>query len=200
MSHKRKSTILMTLGLLLLAAALSLVAYNLWDQHRAEKSAQAALQGLLEKLDEQLDPPEIPDYVLNPRMEMPTEEIDGEAYIGILEIPALDVKLPVMSQWNYDRLLIAPCRYAGSVYMGNMVIAAHNYDSHFGRIQGLRTGDTVTFTDVDGNTFAYGVAEVETLKSTAADEMTAGEYDLTLFTCTFGGQSRVAVRCSRIME
>ena len=32
---------------------------------------------------------------------------------------------------------------------------------------------------------------------TAVEEMTAGEYDLTLFTCTYGGQSRVTVRCDR---
>lgn len=200
MNHKRKSTILMTIGLLLLAAALFLTAYNLWNQHRGEKSAQAALAELVTKMDSQLNPSEIPDYVFNPRMEMPTEDIDGEAYIGVLEIPALEVKLPVISQWNYDRLLIAPCRYAGSVYMGNMVIAAHNYDSHFGRIQNLRTGDIITFTDIDGNNFAYSVASIEILKSTAIEEMTAGEYDLTLFTCTFGGKSRVTVRCSRIVE
>lgn len=190
----------MTIGLLLLAAALFLTAYNLWNQHRGEKSAQAALAELVTKMDSQLNPSEIPDYVFNPRMEMPTEDIDGEAYIGVLEIPALEVKLPVISQWNYDRLLIAPCRYAGSVYMGNMVIAAHNYDSHFGRIQNLRTGDIITFTDIDGNNFAYSVASIEILKSTAIEEMTAGEYDLTLFTCTFGGKSRVTVRCSRIVE
>ncbi len=200
MNHKRKSTILMTIGLLLLAAALFLTAYNLWNQHRGEKNAQAALAELVTKMDSQLNPSEIPDYVFNPRMEMPTEEIDGEAYIGVLEIPALEVKLPVISQWNYDRLLIAPCRYAGSVYMGNMVIAAHNYDSHFGRIQNMRTGDIITFTDIDGNNFAYSVASIEILKSTAIEEMTAGEYDLTLFTCTFGGKSRVTVRCSRIVE
>lgn len=200
MSNKRKSSVLMTIGLLLLAAALVLTAYNLWNQHRAEKSAKAALQQLLTTMEKELDPSEIPDYVFNPRMEMPVTEIDGEDYIGVLEIPALEVKLPVISWWNYDRLRIAPSRYAGSVYMDNMVIAAHNYDSHFGRIQSLRPGDIVTFTDMDGNPFHYSVTAVEVLESTAIEEMTAGEYDLTLFTCTFGGVSRVTVRCDRMME
>jgi hypothetical protein len=30
--------------------------------------------------------------------------------------------------------------------------------------------------------------------------MTDGEYDLTLFTCTYGGKSRVTVRCMEASE
>lgn len=48
---------------------------------------------------------------------------------------------------------------------------------------------------MDGNIFAYKVIEVETLQPTAIEEMTIGGWDLTLFTCTVGGASRVTVRC-----
>ena len=37
--------------------------------------------------------------------------------------------------------------------------------------------------------------QVETLAPTAVDEMTGGDWDLTLFTCTYSGQARVTVRC-----
>ncbi|MGN0969549.1 MAG: sortase, partial [Evtepia sp.] len=53
----------------------------------------------------------------------------------------------------------------------------------------------VLFTDADGNQFRYTVAQVETLAKTAVEEMAAGDWDLTLFTCTLGGQTRVTVRC-----
>lgn len=70
---------------------------------------------------------EISDYILNPEMDMPTQEIDGQDYIGTLVIESLGLSLPIISEWSYPRLRIAPCRYAGSAYLDNMVIAAHNY-------------------------------------------------------------------------
>ena len=131
---------------------------------------------------------------------MPTETVDGNAYIGVLELPSLELKLPVLSEWSYSGLKLAPCRYAGSAYLNNMVIAAHNYSTHFGYLGNLAQGDEVVFTDVDGNVFRYQVLEVETLSPFAVEEMTDGDWDLTLFTCTISGRSRVTVRCALTEE
>ena len=199
------------IGLLLLAAALFLTAYNLWSDAMAAVSIDIVLEQLTPELEtaeekaeislpalpsgESLEEAYIPDYILNPEMEMPVEEVDGQKYIGVLRIPALSLELPVISEWSYPSLQIAPCRYAGSAYLNNMVIAAHNYYSHFGYLKNLSQGDEVTFTDMDGNVFRYEVAELETLSPFAIEEMTGGDWALTLFTCTVGGQSRVTVRC-----
>lgn len=141
------------------------------------------------------DEAEVPDYVLNPEMEMPTQELDGVSYIGIVNFPTLDLKLPVIDVWSYKNLKIAPCRYSGSAYSGNFVVCAHNYRSHFGKLGRLRIGDEVVFTDVDGNEFHYEVAELDTVKPTAVDSVKNDDWDLTLFTCTMSGQSRMTVRC-----
>ena len=80
------------------------------------------------------DKQNIPDYLLNPDMDMPEytlKSLGDVACIGILEIPALDLELPVISSWSYSSLRLAPCRYSGSAYKGDLVIAAHNYQSHF---------------------------------------------------------------------
>ena len=204
--NKRKpGTWLMTGGLLLIAAALLLTGYNLWDEWRAGQTAQQVLEQMpviAETQEPSPDPDEqeIPDYLLNPDMEMPTVEIDGDAYIGTLEIPALDLTLPVMSEWSYPKLKIAPCRYAGTAYKGGFVIAGHNYRRHFGPLKSLAPGDRVTFTDADGNLFAYDVAEIQVLKPTAIEDMVSKEWDLSLFTCTLGGQTRLTVRCEACEE
>ncbi len=196
-------------GLVLIAAALALTGYNLWDDWRAGASvsqvlAQMPSPSLPAAQDAEqgepvatLDPDEalIPDYILDPTREMPTVEIGGSDYVGTLEIPALGLSLPVLSQWSYANLRIAPCRYSGTAYQGSFVIAAHNYRSHFGQLGSLAIGDTVTFTDVDGSLFSYRVAEVQVLEPTAIEEMVMEGWDLTLFTCTIGGQARLTVRC-----
>ena len=56
----------------------------------------------------------------------------------------------------------------------------------------------MSFRDVDGNSFAYTVAELETLDPCAVEEMKAGDWDLTLFTCNTSGQTRCVIRCDRI--
>lgn len=129
--------------------------------------------------------------------EMTQSMIDGYYYIGYLSIPKLGLELPVMASWSYPQLRIAPCRYAGSVKSNDLVIMAHNYASHFGGLSGLSLGDAVTFTNMDGIRTAYEVAALDVLGPAAVEEMTAGEYDMTLFTCTYGGKSRVTVRCMR---
>lgn len=189
----KRASLLIKIGLLLTAAALCLAAYNLYEGVKAGNAAAdaaAKIDAFIEESGEAC--------VFDPDMEMPTVQLDGYEYIGILRIQALSLELPVMSEWSYRALKIAPCRYAGSAYSGDLVIAAHNYSSHFGRIKGLSSGDELSFTDVDGNVFYYTVAEIETLSPFATEEMTSSGWDLTLFTCTVGGASRVTVRCEKV--
>lgn len=198
---KRKiGNLLMTLGTLLILAALCLTIYNIWESRKADQNSSeilAHLEDEMENEDEDQDP-DIPLYQLYPDMEMPVYEVDGIAYIGVLEIPVLGLKLPVASEWSYPNLRSSPCRYLGSAYQDNMIIAGHNYNRHFGRLKDLGIGDEIRFTDADGNIFNYQVADLESLPGTAVEDMEAGEWDMTLFTCTYGGKSRVAIRCRRI--
>lgn len=195
-------------GLLLIALALGLTAYNLYDSARAGISAESALARLdLPQSDPNLENTESaaltftedeqPDALITADMEMPVKAIDGVDYIGVLNIPALQLNLPIAAEWSYSTLNTAPCRYSGTAYKNGFVICAHNYDAHFGRLKQLREGDTVTFFDVDGNEYTYVAAALETLMPTAVDEMTSDDWALTLFTCTVGGQYRVTLRCDR---
>lgn len=194
-----KGTILMGAGLLLVLAAFCLTGYNLQDEERAGETAErtvSVLKAEIVPVNEQSLPERmIPDHILNPDMELPVQEVDGLRYVGYLSIPALELDLPVLEEWNYPNLKLAPCRYVGTPYQEPMVIAAHNYDRHFGRIKELLPGDLVQFTDVDGNAFPYTVAALEQLEPGQTAEMISGDWDLTLFTCTLGGQQRVTVRC-----
>ena len=193
-------------GLLLIAAALAFTGYNLWEDQRAAQAARQALTAMEaqtaeegERAPEQPEP-SVPEYVLHPDMEMPTVEIDGVEYIGTLTIPALGLELPIVSAWSDALLDLAPCRYTGSAYLGDLIIAGHNYRGHFGSLYRLAPGDEVQFTDAAGNVFSYAVSEIQELPGTALEEMEAGDWDLTLFTCTLSRTSRVTIRCQRTGE
>lgn len=179
-------------GGLLLALALLLTAYNLWDQRRAAEAVRTALVQLLPQIQPSSAPSE-GDGEAEPDMVLRT--VEQRRYSGVLSIPALDLSLPVAWDWSFPTLKTSPCRYAGSLSTQDLVIAGHNYPSHFGRLNELEPGDSVQFTDLTGRVLSYTVVELETLEKTAVEEMTSGIWDLTLFTCTVGGSARLAVRC-----
>ena len=203
MNHK----LLLGGGLLLIAAALCLSRWNLRAEGRAAQAAREALVKLEQQTAQPSPPPregpsepesepELPAYRLHPEMEMPEVEIDAVAYIGVLEVPALELTLPVISRWSDALLETAPCRYVGSAYQNDLIIAGHNYRGHFGSLHRLSPGDQIRFTDTAGNHFTYAVAQLQELPGTAIQEMEAGDWDLTLFTCTASGAARLTVRCT----
>lgn len=199
-----RGTAWINLGLLLLAAALLLSAYNEMESHEARNSAQQVIEQMCQTLPTETaagpagtEAPAIPEYMLDADREMPVQTINGRDYIGVLSIPALELELPVLSQWDYPALKVAPCRYSGSLYQDNLIICAHNYASHFGKLKTLQPGDTVQFTDMDENVVTFRMVERETLGPTDVEGMEAGDWDLTLFTCTVGGQTRVTIRFER---
>ena len=189
------------LGLLLIAAALFLSAYNEMESHEARNSAQQVIAQMCQTLPTETaaetEAPAVPEYLLDAEREMPVQTINGRDYIGVLTIPSLELELPVLSQWDYPALKVAPCRYSGSLYQDNLIICAHNYASHFGKLKNLRVGDTAIFTDMDENIVRFQLAAQETIQPEDLEAMEAGDWDLTLFTCTVGGQSRVTVRFVR---
>lgn len=207
------SKALRVFGLLLLMSALALTVYNICEDNRAKAISQeiveilkeehvpAELQGSVDKADSVcLSEPKtrVPDYILNPEMAMPVKIVNGQEYVGMLSIPELSLQLPVINDWDYPKLKEAPCLYSGSAYLDNLVIMAHNYQSHFGKINTLSIGSQLTFTDMDDNIFHYQVVATELISPTSVDEVVNSQWNLTLFTCTIGGQSRIAVRCERI--
>lgn len=199
---KSKAKIFTWIGKVCLLSALLLHLYNIYDNMNQDQNQKQILEQYIQETNHQQDTSfiQIPDYQLNPEMEMPEVSIPGleeAGCIGIIEIPSINIKLPVLSTWSYSLLKKAPCRYTGSIYLDNMVIAAHNSDAHFKKISNLQEGDIVTFTDAVGNVFTYTVAGIELLQPNEVDNMTNGQWPLTLFTCTYGGASRVTVRCKK---
>ena len=130
--------------------------------------------------------------------EMPTIKTKGYDCIGVLSIPALEVELPVLTDWSYLKLKIAPCHYYGTYYGSDFVIAAHHYKSHFGRLSQLHPKDLILFTDVTGTVHCYEVVLIETLPGDATEEMITSGFDLSLYTCNPSGSHRVTVRCSSV--
>ena len=130
--------------------------------------------------------------------EAPTVDIDGRIYMGLLTMPTLGQEFPVIKGWSYDDMNIAPCQYSGTRAGRDLIICSHNYAGFFDSLEELRSGDEVIFTDLNGRKFTYEISYTELISGWDGNKMFAGaknDWDMTLFTCTWSGYSRVTCRC-----
>jgi len=203
---KKTGIIFVILGVVLMMSALLLFLYNGLEDRNAQQEAESLLDDIQSVIEDTTIPEttEVPLEVTEPEEtldpEMPTLLIDGYEYIGYVSIPDLELELPVMSEWDYSRLKVAPCRHFGSSRTDDLVIAAHNYKSHFGYLKNLEIGAEILFTDMDGIENRYTLTRLETLSPDAVDAVQNSGHDLVLYTCTPGGATRVAAFCDRAEE
>lgn len=213
---KKNGVLFVILGAVLLMSALLLFLYNEYDAYRAGQDAELLVNDIQSIIAAQKEPTvsDLPNQTeapqdAEPQETVPEETLDQEmpvvmlgayGYIGYLSIPELELELPVMSEWDYNRLKYAPCRQCGSTRTDDLVIAAHNFKTHFGMLSELDIGTDIYLTDMDGIENHYTLCLLETLAPDAVEEVLTSGYDLVLYTCTPGGATRVVAFCDRVEE
>lgn len=190
--RKKVGVTLVAIGLGLILFAIGLLFYNNYENKKAQAQSDALINSIIDIANDNQANLETDPF----DTEMKVVDIDGYGYIGYLAVPELGLNLPVMSEWDYHRLKVAPCRYYGSTKTDNLVICAHNFRSHFGYIGRLQPESTVVFTDMEGTKLTYTVTSVEILQPTDTELVKDTGDDLILYTCTYGGRTRVVVRCA----
>ena len=203
--RKRGSFVLLLLGAALLCAALLLAAKNRHEETSAGEAAAALLVQAEQTIAQHAAPPAaVPtpapssavEETLSPSPSAsPSAAPEGPAFLGVLSVPAVSLTVPVLAEWSYYHLTLAPCRDCGSVETGDLVIAAHNYDTHFGRLSRIAPGDSVYFTDMAGSTSEYAAASVEQRDPSDAEGVRDSGYPLVLYTCSWDCTARVTVFC-----
>lgn len=187
----KKGIILVIIGCLFIILSGLMVTYNDYENKRAGTESK--------KIYEQLKNKDTNDEITT--LENKNEKvvnIDGNDYIGTINIPILNLELPIMSDWDYNKMKISPCRYYGSIITNDLVICAHSYDNLFGRIKDLNIGDLLILTDNNNEEYIYKVEVIEILSPNEVKEMIESDFDLTLYTCTMDALNRVTVRLNRV--
>lgn len=206
---RQTKRLLITLGCCCILAAAALSAYNMRTASQAAASAAALTDKMAAVLQAAVQPAPEQAEGFDPGLselgspeegedEIAVIAVDGYNICGIVTFPTLGIELAVISDWSYPALQVSACRYSGTG-AGQLILMAHNYSHHFGRLKELSPGDTVQFTAADGTMYTYEVTGTENWATDQLREIISGEgWDLTLFTCTYGGANRVVVRCVRV--
>lgn len=197
-----------------LACTAGLYAHNLWQEGvRAEENAKEILRvsgfadlggdGAEEDVYLQpFEPQAGPDALDN----LFDSELKGYSVIARLDVPSIDVSLPVLSETSDEALQYSVCYYSGPEpgEEGNLVITGHNYASgaHFGNLSDVREGDALTLTAPDGTEYVYTVYRTELITPDDVEALDDMEYEkeLTLLTCEENANRRLLVRCRETAE
>lgn len=187
----------MIISALLLVMSGILLFYNSSENNRVEEGNLKSVTELEKIFDQELTKKrKNDDYIPESRISI---NINGQNYIGIIYVPTLNnLALPVIETCTESNLKVSVCKYSGSIQEGNFVIAGHNYKSSFGKLSKLSIGNIIYFKDANGAVYKYTCKIIETLSPNAVDEMTTGNWDMTLFTCTYNNAKRLAYRFEQI--
>lgn len=158
-------------------------------------------------LDEEPTDEEVPIIELN--TETTTNTLDSEVTANgqtyeteaILDYPKFGINYPVLSEESEELLKVSLCKYWGPNpnKVGNYCIVGHNYRSGkmFGKLSGAAVGDEVSLTDLSGNKVTYVVYNryvVDPTDVSCTSQLTNGQREITLITCTNYGQDRLVVK------
>ena len=188
---KRKIPIALILGAVLIFVSLSFVITYQIRIHVGEKQCRAVASKMQELLPERSLG--IPGTY--PSLAMPSLQIDGTDYVALLEIPSMNVSLPVADKWNGKKLFDSPARFCGSAYDSSLVIGGRDQEHQFAFCDKIDNGTVVIITDMTGAQFTYTVKRVDRSDSAKSAWLADGEFDLTLFCRDAYSTKYIAVRC-----
>ena len=130
-------------------------------------------------------------------------EIDGKTYevIAVIYIPTLDIEYPVLSSTSKELLKISLNKYWGPNpnKPGNFCIVGHNYNDErfFGKLKDIQIGEYIQLTDMSGKALQYCVYDTYIVNpddTNCTSQLTNGETEVTLITCTKDFKQRFIVK------
>ena len=124
---------------------------------------------------------------------MPSAEVDGENFVGLLEIEQFGRVLPVASTWNEKDLNRFPAAYAGSIYDRDLILGGSNREGQFDFVDVIEIGTSVHFVDLYGRVFHYEVSMVNHADS--SDTILSDGDDLTIFVKSKTTSKYAIIRC-----
>lgn len=128
-------------------------------------------------------------------------EYKGYKVVGIIEMPKINIKYPILNQTNDDAMQYSITKFSGGDVnsIGNFVVAGHNYldGSMFGKVKQLEIGDEIKLTDLYNNTITYEIFDIYSVDpndTSILEGVDENSREVTLITCTKGHVERLITR------
>lgn len=197
---KRIGRVCILLGIACVLVAAGLLLQTLWAEDYAAQASANALAAIALQTDSTTTDSTAKEDTDSAEQSATVQDItvDTTVYCGILTIETLGLTLPIQAEFSYPNLKSTPCLYPQEGYDAT-VIAAHNYNAHFGSLPQLSVGDCICYTPIGQDAMYYTVSELNTVDASEGSAVQGAADELILFTCNINNNTqRVVVRCTLV--
>ena len=193
MNNKKKLTagkVCIAAGICLIVAAAALLISWQWEINSSAEKNESYTETLLSLM------PEPQGAALEERSDnaMAVLSLDGVDFSGILEMPRYSSVLPVCADWGKPSRY--PCVLSGSIYDGTLQIGAAAQKGQYDFYREISVGDSVFFTDMEGNRYTLEVTDLRYEKHAGQDELSRKEAALVLFVKNMYAQEYFIIYCN----
>lgn len=182
---------------LALIVVLAMIVVKYGNNYKNEKEVSATLETIEQKLEEKS--PEDEEELLD-------VEYKGYKIEGIIEIPKIDIKYPIINQTNEETMKLSITKFWGPAAneIGNYTVAGHNNKdgTMFGKTKYLEIGDTIKLTNLKNETIEYKVFKIYSIDPddvSIVNSVEPNTREITLITCTNGHKNRLITKARQIM-
>lgn len=134
-------------------------------------------------------------------------KVEGYDVEGIIEIPKINIKYPIVSTTSDEAMKVAITKFWGTNIndIGNYTMAGHNYKNGtmFGKTKYLQIGDKIKMTDLSLKTVEYEIFKIYTIDPddvTCIESVDPNAREITLITCTNGHKNRLITKAREIIK
>lgn len=175
-----------------LIVVLAMIIIKYGGNYKNEKEVSATLTTLEQELENRSseDEEEILDV-----------EYKGYKIEGIIEIPKINIKYPIINQTNEETMKLSVTKFWGPQVneIGNYTIAGHNNrdGTMFGKTKYLQIGDIIKLTNLKNETIEYTVFKIYSIDPddvSCVESVEPGTREITLITCTNGHKNRLVTK------
>ena len=132
---------------------------------------------------------------------LPEVEFKGYKIEGIIEIPKINIKYPIIDHTNEETMKVSITKFWGpqANEIGNYTVAGHNNKdgTMFGKTKYLQIGDKIKLTNLKNKTIEYEIFKIYSIDPddvSCVESVENGTREITLITCTNGHKNRLVTK------
>lgn len=137
---------------------------------------------------------------------LPELEFKGYKIEGIIEIPKINIKYPIIDHTNEESMKVSITKFWGpqANEIGNYTVAGHNNKdgTMFGKTKYLQIGDKIKLTNLKNKIIEYEIFKIYSIDPddvSCVESVESGTREITLITCTNGHKNRLVTKARQIL-
>ena len=181
----------------LIVALIAMIVIRYGGNYLNEKEVSASLETIEEKLNKE---------ETQQSESLPELEFKGYKVEGIIEIPKINIKYPIIDHTNEETMKVSITKFWGpqANEIGNYTVAGHNNKdgTMFGKTKYLQIGDKIKLTNLKNETIEYEVFKIYSIDPddvSCVESVESGTREVTLITCTNGHKNRLVTKARQIL-